>query len=233
MYAWKIRSAGMITWVLLAATAAGLEAQDRASYAALFAYQVDRGAEGEFATGYRTHLAWHRAKGDTLGWYGWFVLTGEGAGTFVDGIFGVGLRALDERVDPAGDLADAAANVNPYARPVYRKLLRRVPASSATAILEERHPSRFLEVFHIATTAAGAERLERLVQGDAGPRALYAVMNGGALCEYLLLVPRGSFAEFEEGRVRDLLHGIGDGTTVSTAAWLFRPDLSLLSLDAR
>ena len=57
--------------VVLAPTGA---AQDRASEAPtggfLFAYEPNPGARAAFYDGYRSHLDWHRAHGDSLDWYG-------------------------------------------------------------------------------------------------------------------------------------------------------------------
>jgi hypothetical protein len=74
----------------------------------LFAYRAKPGMDAAFAEGYRRHLDWHAARGDSLAWLAWTVVDGPQLGTFVDGAFGIAFKAFDDRVDPRGDAADAA-----------------------------------------------------------------------------------------------------------------------------
>ena len=91
-------------------------AQQRAAGGFFFAYAPHDRAM--FEAGYRRHLEWHRAAGDSLAWFGWDVLVGPRPDVFVDGVFGTPFQALDVRVDPAGDQADAAVNVLAHAESV-------------------------------------------------------------------------------------------------------------------
>src|SRR5690606_12816878 len=112
----------------------------------LFSYRIIPGMERDFFDGYRRHLEWHRSRADSLSWLGWTVVDGPGLGRFVDGAFGIPHRAFDERVDPAGDGADAARNVTAYATPVGRELHRLRPELGSATRLERGEPGAMQKV---------------------------------------------------------------------------------------
>src|SRR5690606_1970520 len=97
------------------AGARGLAGQGEAGM--LYSYEPHPGERAGFDEGYRSHLEWHKANRDPLPWYGWDVIAGRRLGQFVDGTFGFAFEALDRRVDPAGDAADASRTFAGRARP--------------------------------------------------------------------------------------------------------------------
>lgn len=40
-----------------------------------------------FETGYKQHLNWHKTNGDKWNWYGWYIISGDRYGQFVDATF--------------------------------------------------------------------------------------------------------------------------------------------------
>ncbi len=109
------------TALMLAGWTTALSGQDGAF---LSAYQPRAEHAQLFEEGYRRHLDWHRTHGDSLSWIGWTIVLGDRVGGFVDGAFGISFRALDERVDPRGDRADAAATFLPHATATFRRIAR-------------------------------------------------------------------------------------------------------------
>lgn len=201
-----------------------------------------------FEAGYRRHLDWHRAAGDSLSWIGWDVLVGPRPGVFVDGVFGVPFGALDVRVDPGGDQADAAANVLPHADPVSRDMIAvRRDLSSATP-LEDGDPTALVEVVWYDVVPGQAERIEaalaalhgRAAGGSFVPYTVYERV-AGAGSGFVLMVWRNRLSSFDEhGRSpRRALDGLlGDPAVVNASVpiirgsrsevWSYRRDLSYL-----
>ncbi len=72
---------GIATAVLsLALLATSAPAQEPATGGFLFTYRLHPGQTAEFEAGYRSHLEWHRERGDSLTWLGWTVLAGSRPG---------------------------------------------------------------------------------------------------------------------------------------------------------
>jgi hypothetical protein len=222
--------------------AAAVSAQQPTTGGFLSAYEPsDR---GRFEAGYRRHLDWHRLHEDSLSWFGWDVLVGPRTGAFVDGVFGVPFAALDVRVDPAGDQADAAENVLPHARTLPREMVRlRRDLSSATP-LETGSPTRVVEVVWLAVPPPGSDAAESalaaLLEASAGgtllPYTVYRGMAGGVE-GFVVMIWHDRLATFDDPRRdprRALLRLLGDagpgaagGARVAASeVWLYRPDLT-------
>jgi hypothetical protein len=86
-----------------------------AAIARTFELRARDGLARQLDDGYRRHLDWHAAAGDRWAWYLWEVTNGERAGLYVDGTFGRAWGDFDAPVDPPGDAADNAVNVDPFA----------------------------------------------------------------------------------------------------------------------
>src|SRR6185312_12801181 len=72
------------------------------------------GQEKNFETGYRQHLEWHKAAGDTWKWHGWFIISGPGYGLFADATADHSWADFDRSFDYAGDKAHNLTHVEPY-----------------------------------------------------------------------------------------------------------------------
>jgi hypothetical protein len=247
-----MRSLAMILCLLLAAPTIGADAastRDSGDAAHLFGYRAHPGARERFDAGYRRHLQWHRTRRDPLVWYGWYVADGPRAGMFVDGTFGAPFAAFDRRVDPKGDAADAAVNVNAHADPVLRASYRVRRELSTGLPLEGWQPSPSMQVLHYRLRAGSRARFEcalaaareRLRGVPAAPaHTWYEKLTGGPLPEFMLMVAREGWAEYDTEPaigLEALLHGssalddlAASVESVEAETWTYRADLSLIPL---
>lgn len=219
-------------------------AQEPSSGGFLFTYAPED--REMFERGYRRHLDWHRAQGDSLSWFGWDVLVGARPGMFVDGVFGVPFGALDVRVDPVGDQADAAVNVLPYADPRSREMVALRPDLSSAMPLEEGAPAPFVQVVWYVVApgeVGGVDAALSALRVEASRRSLlpYTVYErvAGAEPGFVLMIWRDRLGTFDEhGRnpdraFRRILEdrtpsGDRDGLVraASSEIWLYRADLT-------
>lgn len=211
----------------------------------LYGYTLEPGRRKQFVKGYRRHLQWHEKHHDPLPWYGWFVASGDRLGMFIDGSFGIPFSAFDHRVDPQGDHADAVRNVLPYVQPVFRSAYVLQPDLGTGKPLENRQPSKSVQVFYYTLRAGTAAQFETAVRAagrhlrntpDAPPHTWYRRAEGGTLPVYMLMVAREDWASY--GRHRKTLaqragpdeagHLEASVKRVRSEIWRYRPDLSLL-----
>nr|WP_295377334.1 hypothetical protein [Pseudoxanthomonas sp.] len=231
-----------------AASPAG-STRDSGDAAHLFGYWPKPGQRAAFDEGYRRHLAWHRQAGDPLVWYGWYVSDGKRAGMFVDGSFGAPFAAFDQRVDPAGDGADAGRNVTPFVEPAFRASYRLRRDLSSGFPLERWQPSPRLQVtrYMVRPDARAAfEQAVRLARAalpaDAPAHTWYEPVSGDAP-GYLRLVARQGWRDHDRGadNLDALLARSSDPQAKVVAAaladsvisadietWEYRVDLSLI-----
>lgn len=186
--------------------------RDSGDAAHLYGYFAKPGMQAQFDQGYRTHLRWHRAKRDPLVWYGWYVAHGDRVGMFIDGSFGAPFAAFDQRVDPAGDGADATKHFSPYAEPAFRASYRLRRELSTGFPLEQWKPSKSVQVFHYTLHAGTAARFEKALRGardtlsrQAGAPAhtWYELVVGGKSPGYLLMIARDGWKSYD-GHVESL-----------------------------
>lgn len=229
----------IVLFVTLAASATPLAAQ--ASGAFLFSYRPHEGRRATFDEGYRAHLEWHRANRDTLTWLAWDVIAGPRLGQFVDGIFGVSFQAIDERVDPAGDARDAAANVEAHAQATAREMLRLRRDLSTAPVLEHGAPGPLVQVVRYSGCASCGPFLEQAferMRSDATRRQLapWAVYESvaGEPPGFVLMIWRDRWASFDDAEadparsLRAHLARIAPGADidVSNEIWRYRADLT-------
>ena len=213
--------------------------QDPPSAALLFEYRPRPGDAERFHEGYRQHLEWHRAHGDSLIWYGWEVLTGERPGVFIDGTFGRPFAALDQRVDPAGDAADFAATAGPWAEPIGRTayVLRRDLSTSTP--LEQGRPTRLVEVVSYRVRPGAGKRFEAVVaevrlaiaREPRSSMTWYELVNGGVHATYTLFIHRNALGEWDDGRAD--LSSLIDDVPEAAAREDLRVTLGAVVVDVR
>ena len=164
------------------------------------------GMESLFEAGYRRHLDWHRDRADFMPWYGWYVITGERRGYFVDGTFGHSWSALDQRVDPAGDRRDNTLNVLPYVEAIFTRVLMLRSDLSTARFLEEQATPRRLQTFSFYLKPGTEHRFDEalrilrsaLLQAESPPAlAWYQLIEGGEYPNYLLMIPRTDWASYD------------------------------------
>lgn len=197
-----------------------------AQAAFLFAYDIDRGKEDAFEAGYAAHLAWHAEHKDPLPWYGWYVTSGPRTGLFIDGTFGIPFATMDQRVDPAGDGADMAAKVLPFAKARTYLTLELWPEVSTTRTLENRKPTAALDAFAVTVAPRNVAAFETALSREPkGQAAWYRTVSGGPTGSYLALVPRQTWAD-----VADRPNLLGEAAAlvehVEVESWSYRPKLS-------
>ena len=120
---------------LLAASLLLLSAQAFAQpaagpFARMVVIQPKPGQGAAFEQGYQRHLEWHKGANDLWTWHGWSFVLGDRLGMFMDGTFGHAAANFDTAVQPAGDAADNAVNVVPYADFLSHGVFRRLESAS-------------------------------------------------------------------------------------------------------
>lgn len=228
-------------------------AQTEGNAAFVFGYYPNEGQRTLFNEGYQRHLAWHREHADPLPWYGWYVTSGDRLGMFIDGTFGISFVAYDERVDLAEDAADAAQNVSPFSRPVFRRTYVMRPDLSTGSPLKDRQPLPHVQVFFYEIHPGMAEKFEHMVRtvrlaleraNEAPIHTWYELVTGGAHPTYMLMVFRedwrsySSFNEtiasvaaqkFDSGKADDLQAMLNQAVAhVRSEVWSYRSDLSYI-----
>lgn len=222
-------------------------AQDRFA-AHFYFYRAAPGKQQAFEQGYRRHLGWHRQHRDPLVWYGWMIEDGPRAGQFVDASVGEPFAAFDRRVDLAGDAADAARNVLPFVTPQAQITYVLRPQLGTGTPLEDHRPSATMQVmvFHLRPgsearfeRAALAARRALTAQSGAPVHTWYRLVVGGEAPQYLLLVARGTWADYDrfDGDFTGLLASDKEALADYAAAvrsvdietWRYRPKLSLVT----
>jgi hypothetical protein len=239
---------GLVMLAAIPSAALAAVGHDRGDAAHLFGYYPTQGQAARFDEGYRRHLAWHRDRRDPLPWYGWYVASGDRTGMFIDGSFGAPFAAFDQRVDPAGDAADAARNVAPFAKAAFRASYRLRREFSTGFPLERWHPTGSVQVFHYTLHPGAGRRFEAvlravrelLMQDDGAPvHTWYELVSGGPSPGYLLMVARDDWRSYDTDGddVEALLAAAPDArrlldeyaasvATVESESWSYREDLS-------
>ncbi|MFP4002910.1 MAG: hypothetical protein ACLFV8_03970 [Alphaproteobacteria bacterium] len=169
----------------------------------LFHVQARDGGKEAFEAGYKRHLEWHRRNRDTWRWPAWEILTGERAGHYLEGTFGHEWPGLDRRLKPAEDAADHETNVDPYVSHHVRHILIRRSGVSRGHALEDADPAPFLRLVTYRLRPGTEEAFEQVLtamhrateQVDWHKSyAWYALVDGGPLPLYLLVIPVRDFA---------------------------------------
>ncbi|HEU4565272.1 MAG TPA: hypothetical protein VFS05_11505 [Gemmatimonadaceae bacterium] len=229
---------GALAAALLAAAPATAGAQEAAggAIARTFELRARDGLARQLDEGYRRHLDWHAAAGDPWSWYLWQVTNGERAGLYVDGTFGHAWGDFDAAVDPPGDAADNAMNVNPFAARAASQVWRRRPdlePAAAASLDFEQAPYVMRSEYRVrpGAEAAFADSMRRL-RAAAGARAyaLFELVSGGEPATYVVWAPAASWSDagaFAE-RTAESGRALADAAArVRAELWRFRPDLSI------
>ncbi|MFC5436417.1 hypothetical protein ACFPME_07595 [Rhodanobacter umsongensis] len=201
----------------LLAAAASHAATREGSAAHFFTYRPASDQQAKFEKGYRQHLNWHRRHHDPLVWYGWTIQDGPRQGMFVDASVGEPFAAFDRRVDPGGDGVNFRKTAAPYATAIQSSSYVLLRELSSGFPLEQRQPSRVVQVVHYRLHPGGAGHFERALQimrkvlsstPDAPPHTWYRLTVGGAP-EYMLMIARDNWASYDHfnPRAADLFGG--------------------------
>jgi hypothetical protein len=202
----------------------------------LFAYRAKPEMDAAFAEGYKRHLDWHRAHADSLTWLAWTVIDGPSIGTFVDGTFGISFRAFDDRVDQAGDGADATTNVTAFAVPTNRAVFRLRRDLSSGSPLEDGKPGRLQRVTTFVLQPGREAMVEQAFRtlaakkGESLDYSVYERLSGGEQPAFVVIAQFNAWADLADGgkdpadRIR---RAIGSSIVRSeTEIWAYRRDLT-------
>lgn len=186
---------GLVTLSPHDALAQRADADTAARFARIVVIQPKPGQEAAFEAGYKRHIGWHAAHRDRWTWLAWTFILGDRLDLFMDGTFGHRIGDFDQSVDPAGDAANNAENVDPYATFLAHGVYERLTPS---AILPDS--SRLLALttywIHPGQERAFEDLLVRRLNGTSAPQvAWYRLRIGGSSPQYLLFQVARSFAE--------------------------------------
>lgn len=212
-------------------------------YARMVVIAPKPGQQAAFEAGYQRHLEWHRANRDPWTWYGWSFVLGERLGLFMDGTFGHAEGNFDRAVNPAGDAADNAANVNPHADFLSHGVYERLDAVSHGAALPDSTQFLVLTTYHLAPGEASAfgarlaARAAALAKSEPNARfSWYRLRLGGTTPQYVLMRAAPTWAaatllpDFFEGAPAggSRVAAVSDGVVVKVTNELlrYRPTLS-------
>lgn len=158
------------------------------------------GYELHFENGYKQHLKWHAANNDRWDWYGWYVISGDRTGHFIDATFGHPWSDFDHPVDPAGDGADNNLHTVPFGNFLKGYKMAFFPALSTTDSTALK--AKFLRIVTIVTAdmemaRSVFEKLRSKYTGSPWPGYLvYKITDGGNLNEWQLLIGHTDFNSF-------------------------------------
>lgn len=185
----------------------------------LFAYNPKEGQENQFNEGYKSHLEWHRRNADPFVWYGWYVLSGDRVGMFIDGTFGISYEAFDNRVAPAEDIAHFQRTTAPYADVAYRKVFKLLEDLSTGTVLENRNPAGYIDAYIFSLFPGKEPEFEEVVsrlvsklknEGIDQQFTFYRKLTGGNLPTYLMMVHHSGFAAFDSDQTITTLSHLTD-----------------------
>ncbi len=176
--------------------------EDSGNVAEVVCNKVQPGKNSQFEEGVKKHLDWHRRQNDTWTWVGWQVITGEDTGTYCWGTFGHNWEDFDNPgVPPEADSADYQSTVAPYVQSTEASFWTNLPKVSRPAEGQAAMDS----VIFVHTRYGTAEKFNHLV-GEFH-KAIektnmpwnyewYALVSGGNVGTYALVLPRPNFAAF-------------------------------------
>ncbi|WP_207510362.1 hypothetical protein [Longitalea luteola] len=158
------------------------------------------GLEKNFENGYKQHLQWHKDNKDPWAWYGWYIISGERSGQFVDATFNHAWSDFDTPVKPAADAADNRLHTYPFGDFMAARKMIHLPALSIADSNSLR--SKFIRLITISCidVLAGKKVLEKLKtmyqSAGIGSFMTFKLIDGGDCNQFCLLIGLNSFAAF-------------------------------------
>jgi hypothetical protein len=215
-------------------------------------FEPKPGAAQQFEQARKKHFEFHRKNNDSWSWLTWQVVTGEHTGTYITGTFGHHWKDFDafEKLDKA-DTADADATMGPYVQAEFPRYFAFIPEASRPP--EGNQPTAFSQVTHFYVKPSGVGAFLAAIK--EGKQALdkvnwpvhafwYQLVSGGEGPQFVLVVARASWAEFEpQGKglpaafaevygpekATALVNAVSDNTRYTYSELLrYRPDLSYI-----
>jgi hypothetical protein len=190
----------VVSMLLLAVPAVAQD--DGGNIVVVHCNKVQPGAGAKYEEGFKKHMDWHREQNDPWTLLVWQVITGPDSGTYCTGSFGHNWEDFDNRGVPAdANLADIAATFGPFVREHEATFWTNLPKVSRPA--EGRAAMSSVIFFH---TRYGTEEKFNHLIGEFH-KAIektnmpwnyqwYALVSGGDVGTYALVLPRPNFAAF-------------------------------------
>jgi hypothetical protein len=193
---------GIVLWV-----ACSLWAQEKPGTVAALEFQKPKnGMVPQYEAGRKQKAAWHKQQNDPLPLFVWETLSGDNTGTYIVGRLGQHWADFDKPAIPdETDLAEFQKAVGAYVDSVTARYYEYMPKISNPT--DAKMPAKFAEIFTFYVRY-GKESDFRSAIGrvyDAGLKTKwpvnyewYELANGGATGVYVLVLPRNSWADFED-----------------------------------
>jgi len=188
--------------------ACSLAAQEKPGTLAALEFQKPKnGMVPQYEAGRKQKAAWHKQQNDPQPLLVWETLSGDNTGTFLVGRFGQHWADFDKPAIPdEADLAQFQKVVGAYVDSVVARYYRFLPKIS-NPISGATGPSKFSEVviFQVrygkgSDFRSAIDRIYEASQKTKWPLNFYwyALANGGQTGEFVLSLPRNSWADFED-----------------------------------
>jgi hypothetical protein len=202
----RTRTLWSVLAVMLFAAFSVVAQQQPGTVAALEFQKPKNGMVPQYQAGRKQKAEWHKQQKDPLPLFVWETLTGDNTGTYIVGRLGQHWADFDKPPVPdQADLEEFNKVVGGYVESVVARYYEFMPkfsnAGSATT------PSKFAEIitFHVRYGKGSDFRSAITRVYDATLKTKwpvnyewYALASGGVTGTYVLVLPRGNWADFEE-----------------------------------
>jgi hypothetical protein len=194
-------------WGIVLCVACSLWAQEKPGTVAALEFQKPKnGMVPQYEAGRKQKAAWHKQQNDPLPLFVWETLSGDNTGTYIVGRLGQHWADFDKPAIPdETDLAEFQKAVGAYVDSVTARYYEYMPKISNPT--DAKMPAKFAEILTFYVRY-GKESDFRSAIGrvyDAGLKTKwpvnyewYELANGGASGVYVLVLPRNSWADFED-----------------------------------
>lgn len=174
--------------------------------AALEFQKPKNGMVPQYEAGRKQKAAWHKQQNDPQPLFVWEILSGDNTGTYIVGRLGQHWADFDKPPIPdEADLAEFQKVVGSYVDSVVSRYYEYMPRVSNPT--DAKTPSKFAEIitFYLrygkgADFHSAIARVNEAAQKTKWPvnYEWYGLENGGPVGVYVLVLPRNSWADFEE-----------------------------------
>ncbi len=176
--------------------------EDGGNVAEVFCDKIQPGKVKQYEEGLKKHVDWHRKQNDSWTWVAWEVITGEDTGTYCWGSFGHNWEDFDSPgVPPDADEANWQETGAPFVQSTEVSFWTNLPKVSRPA----EGQAAMTSVIFVHTRYGTGEKFNYLV-GEFH-KAIektnmpwnyewYALVSGGNVGTYALVLPRPNFAAF-------------------------------------
>jgi hypothetical protein len=179
--------------------------EEEGTIARIVFYRAKPGMNQQMEDGLKQHLAWHRQQNDPWNWLTWQYISGKETGMYGGGTFGHKWEDFDNvPLDEAADEADVAEKILPYVAPgvvwAYYEYLPKVskpvqdwPSPMPEVVVFRVRYGKSAEFNHLI------KKFHKAIEKTNWPvhYEWYALMNGGEMPEYVLVISHQNWASLE------------------------------------